>query len=485
MENDWKQKVSKLFLIPQRYVLGIMGFLSIVTAYTMRVTLSVTITEMVVPSKTVQSESHDCEGNSTLYVASVTNRDVLYDWSEHTQGIILSSFYWGYAITHIPGGLLAEKFGGKYVLGVGVLITAVFTLLTPILLFVTDGDWKLIVAVRVLEGLGQGVIFPSLNTMLASWVPQKERGRMGTLVYAGSQIGTIFSNTVSGGLIYATRQWDSVFYLFGGLGMLWFILWMLLVYPTPETHPFISEKERAYLAEELKWVASMSMKKDRKVPWKHIFTSVPLWAMIAAQIGFDWGFYTMVTDLPKYLKDVLKYKVEQNGMLSALPYLVMWMVAQVGGQVCDCLINRQYISVTVARKIFTGIATIGPAVFIIAGSYAECRRTVVVVLFTTGIGMMGCYFCGLKMNSLDISPHYAGVLMGITNGTGAITGIITPYLVGALTGNRTLLEWRVVFWITFGMYAVTITIYMCFASAKEQWWSDPAKNMGEPRDLQN
>lgn len=55
-----------------------------------------------------------------------------YEWSQELQGIILSAFYWGYAITHLPGGMLAEKFGGKYTLAFGMLSTAIFTLLTPV-----------------------------------------------------------------------------------------------------------------------------------------------------------------------------------------------------------------------------------------------------------------------------------------------------------------------------------------------------------------
>lgn len=49
------------------------------------------------------------------------------------QGIILSSFYWGYIITHIPGGLLAEKIGGKFVFSGGLMFAAIITLLIPII----------------------------------------------------------------------------------------------------------------------------------------------------------------------------------------------------------------------------------------------------------------------------------------------------------------------------------------------------------------
>ena len=67
----------------------------------------------------------------------------------HT-GFILSSFFYGYIITQIPGGYLATKFGGRYTFGLPILITALLTLLTPI---AADVNYNVLIAVRFLEGL--------------------------------------------------------------------------------------------------------------------------------------------------------------------------------------------------------------------------------------------------------------------------------------------------------------------------------------------
>lgn len=76
---------------------------------------------------------------------------------------------------------------------------------------------------------------------------------------------------------------------------------------------------------------------------------------MAAQIGHDWGFFTMVTDLPKYMKDVLKFNVKENGVWSSLPYIIMWGVSMGSGWLCDWLIVKGYMSVSFARKFFTTI----------------------------------------------------------------------------------------------------------------------------------
>lgn len=57
---------------------------------------------------------------------------VKFDWSQKEQGLILSSFFVGYIVTHIPGGLLAQQFGGKYVMAIGIFVSALLTLVTPV-----------------------------------------------------------------------------------------------------------------------------------------------------------------------------------------------------------------------------------------------------------------------------------------------------------------------------------------------------------------
>ncbi|CAG9812519.1 unnamed protein product [Phaedon cochleariae] len=482
MLTGWRLTLSRFFVIPQRYILGLMGFLAILNAYTMRVSLSIAITEMVTPESSKEIFDPDAclaTGNKTS-TATVTNTDILYDWDETTQGLILSSFYWGYVVTHLPGGILAERFGGKYTLGIGILSTAVFTLITPWVIHYTDGNWKVLVVLRVIEGLGEGTTYPALNVLLAKWVPLNERAKIGTLVYAGSQVGTIVSNSISGALINATKDWASVFYLFGGLGLLWFIIWVLICYSEPEDHPFISDKEKTFLKKELENVSTESI----PIPWRSILSSPPLWALVAAQIGHDWGFFTMVTDLPKYMADVLKFDVKANGLWSSLPYLVMWLVSMGSGWLCDWLVAEGYMRLTFARKFFTTIAATGPAIFIMAASYSGCDRVLTVGMFTIAMGFMGTFYCGMKVNALDLSPNFAGTLMAIVNGIGAITGILTPYVAGALTENHTLKEWRIVFWITFALFILTNLIYCMFGSGEEQPWNQPQKSTddGELQD---
>lgn len=440
-----------------------MGFLALLNAYTMRVCLSITITEM-----TCQTHLNNSGNTNRSNVNEHVIKDIkCYDWDEYTQGLILSSFYWGYVITHLPGGLLSEKFGGKYSLGLGMLSTAIFTLLTPVV--VEWGDSDGLIVLRILMGLGEGTTFPALNAMLAQWTPPEERSMIGSLVFAGAQIGTVLSNILSG-LILDSNTWPAVFYVFGGIGVLWFVIWVLICYNNPYEHPFISEREVKFLHERMN---EHTHAKPPPVPWRHVLLSVPVWALIAAQIGHDWGFFTMVTDLPKYMSSVLKYSIKTNGFVSSLPYLVMWFCSIGSSWLADRIITRGIMSRTNVRKLGTTIASIGPGIFIIAASYASYDKTLVVAMFTIGMALMGTFYPGMKVNGLDLSPNYSGTLMALVNGIGAFSGIITPYIVGVLAPDQTLNQWRLVFWIVLGVFIVTNLIFVVYASGEVQYWNDP------------
>ncbi|XP_039285283.1 putative inorganic phosphate cotransporter [Nilaparvata lugens] len=106
-----------------------------------------------------------------------------FDWSEAAQKAIESAFFWGYLLSQVPGGLLAERIGGKHTLSVGILISTLGTLLTP--LAAREGDVLGLIEVRIIMGIGQGLVYPSLNVILANWAPTEERGRLGAIVFSG------------------------------------------------------------------------------------------------------------------------------------------------------------------------------------------------------------------------------------------------------------------------------------------------------------
>lgn len=487
MLTGWRLMVSKLFIIPQRYVLAIMALLAVANAYTMRVCLNLAITQMVKKNTAVEGDPHydpdACPDQSIISNDTdmrsffrASEEPILFEWSESTQGLILGSFYYGYIVTHIPGGMLAERYGGKWVLGGGLLSTAICTFITPFA--VKKGGATALFILRVVEGLGEGPTMPGLMAMLSKWVPKVERARIGAIVFGGAQIGNIAGSYFSG-IIMHNGSWDDVFYMFGGIGLIWFALWSILCYSTPNTHPFISDSEKKFLNQN---VDALSQTKEQALdptPWKALLRSVPLWALIIAAIGHDWGYFTMVTDLPKYMTDVLKFNIKATGTLSALPYIAMWVASFFFGLMCDFCIKRRIHSIKNARKIYTTIAATGPGICILLASYSGCDTTLAVFWFIFAMTLMGAYYSGMKINPLDISPNYAGTTTALVNGTAAVSAIVSPYLIGLLTPNSTLKQWRIAFWVCLGVLVFTNVVYILLAKGEQEWWDD-VKTHGYP-----
>ena len=82
-----------------------------------------------------------------------------------------------YVLSQLPAGYYAQKYGGKRIFGLGILFTAIFTLFMPI---AARFNFYLLVIIRVLSGLAEGVTFPSMHVMLAQWVPPTELSRLAT-----------------------------------------------------------------------------------------------------------------------------------------------------------------------------------------------------------------------------------------------------------------------------------------------------------------
>lgn len=126
-----------------------------------------------------------------------------------------------------------------------------------------------------------------------------------------------------------------------------------ICYNNPDSHPFITEREKNYLSREL---GELKRRDDLpSTPWKAMLTSPPMIALIAAQVGHNWGLFIIINDLPKYMNDVLRFSIKKNGLYTSLPYVVLWIVALVTGFLSDVLIKRKMLGITISRKIFTSI----------------------------------------------------------------------------------------------------------------------------------
>lgn len=147
--------------------------------------------------------------------------------------------------------------------------------------------------------------------------------------------------------------------VFGTIGCVWFIAWLFIVKKSPHMDPFISEEEKIFIEHSL---GNRDHNEKIFPPWFAIFTSPAVWAIIASHFSENWGFYTLLTQLPTFLKDTLKYELEKTGFLSAVPYLTMGLLLGVSGYLADWTQIKGYLTTTQVRRFFNCSAFIAQTV---------------------------------------------------------------------------------------------------------------------------
>lgn len=348
---------------------------------------------------------------------------------------MLSSFFWGYIVSQVPAGLLAQRYGAKILLSGSLGVCAVLTLLTPV---AAGWGWEWLCATRVIQGLAQGFIYPSVHTLLARWVHPSERGFLGTFTYSGTQMGTVGMLAVSGEIAASTAGWPGIFYISGGLAALWTVVWMWLGCDSPSVAKHINPMEKQFIES----TAGCSTSNAKKVtPWRRILKSPPFWALLVTHSAQNWGFWTLLTEIPSYMKDVLQFDIKANALLSAMPYLVMWLLCMAFSELSDFLMNRNCLSVSTGRKLFNSIGHWVPALALVGLGYVSKDTTwLAIFLLTVAVGMNAAAYVGFLINHMDLSPNFAGTLMGMTNCVSNIMSLLGPIFVGFVV--TTAVSWN-------------------------------------------
>ena len=375
-------------------------------------------------------------------------------WSATERGLVSSSFFWGYSLTQIPAGWVSTSIGGAKVLMAGVALWSLGTLIAP-----PAAHMSLVAlcATRVFVGLGEGLAPSSATNVLARVIPGGERARAVTAVFGGLDVGSAIGLTLCGPLIYYFG-WESVFYLFAVLGLMWCLAWPLV---KPDTREPGEVKP-----------ATKAPKAPTNVPWGKFLRSAPVWAVIVAHFCYNWGYYTLLAWLPSYFEMALGLNVEKSSLLTLIPYIAMTLMTPFVGPVADGLVAKGW-SVTNVRKLSQGISFAGPALCMLAMALltpavpgAGCTPLLVAIM-SVAFALGAWARAGLYCNHQDLSPKYAAALLGLTNTAGALPGVLGVTAAGYLldvTGS-----WAyALFYPTIVCQVFGLVIYTIFASSVRQ-----------------
>ncbi|MCH1493395.1 MAG: ACS family MFS transporter [Luminiphilus sp.] len=375
-------------------------------------------------------------------------------WGMQQQGTVLSSFFVGYVLLQVIGGRLADRYGGKAVLGLGVVLWSFFTMLTPPAAAL---GFTLLILTRIAMGMGEAVTFPAIYSTFSKWVPLSERSRAVGFINSAIPLGTVFALLVTP-IVVQHWGWPWAFYSFGAVGIVWFVFWQFMVSSSPQQHPGIRREELDYI--ELSGCASET---EANVPWYRFLKSLPVWAIIVAHFCNNWSLFVLLSWMPTYINKGLGVDYASVGLLAIIPSIGAVFFLNIAGSLADRLIKGG-MPLRSVRKLMQTIGFGGLTGSLLLVGHLD---TVWMAITTMTVGSaLGAFVTGgFAVNHMDIAPRHAGTLMGITNTAGAIPGIIGVFVTGLileLTGS-----WVLVFSVAGGVTFIGLAFYLLFASSEK------------------
>lgn len=372
-----------------------------------------------------------------------------------SKGLVLSSFFWGYLWLQMPGGWVADRFGGKRVLAAGVALWSIATFLTPLASSLSFG---VLLLMRALLGAGEAVNFPAVHSIAARWTIASERARAISLHFSGVAFGTVIALLFSPALVI-WLGWESVFYISGALGIVWLILWQFKAADEPEHCPGVS----AYEMDLIRAGREDAPLAD-SIPWKRIFSEPAVWAIVIAHLCNNFGFYIILLWLPSYLARTFNVPMARLGFLSVIPWIAAFIMQNGSGWIADRL-HQGGMRLTAVRKLLQGSAfTLGamPLLFLPQAHSATAAITLVTISIAgTALGA-GAF----AVNHLDVAPRYAGILMGLSNTFATLPGIIGVAATGFIleaTGS-----FAGAFYLTVAIYLIGGICYLLMGSGERK-----------------
>lgn len=475
-KHSWDAKEgSCIWKPPRRYIFSTLSFIACSLAVTFNTNLSITIVSMINRNVSVASTraSNECIGTAEADI-DIKYGDFL--WGPEMEGLAIGAAYYGQLVSFIPGGRLAELWGGKKTLISSMLLSSALTMLLPAAAY---SSLQLFIALRFLIGVGTGPAIPVLFYLISHWIPLTERSFHASIILAGYGVGSFISFIVAGALCGTDvlGGWPSVFYVQGAAGFLWCVACYFLVFEMPLEHPTITTSELLHIIHGLE---AKRPKQIKTIPWKSMATSLPIWALAVGYFGQFWilGFFCTAHAL--YMGTILNLNSVKNGQLSCLPHLIRAVFACICSYPADWALKKGLVGVAFIRKGATAINSLVSILGFIGIMLAGCDPVLNTVFFTIG-GLLGDFVTfGVCMACIDIAPNLSGTVSGILSIIGVFPFFIIPAIVGWVTTyERTMAQWRLVYHITIAVIVVTTLAFVLFGSLDPQPWGTSTEDVEE------
>uniref|UniRef100_A0A1Y1JW82 Major facilitator superfamily (MFS) profile domain-containing protein n=2 Tax=Photinus pyralis TaxID=7054 RepID=A0A1Y1JW82_PHOPY len=457
--------------VPARLVLYLLSWSGFLVSFMMRTDINIAIVAMV---KDANPQANGGGENTTAqYCFTTTNETVevtnyggTLEWSPAIQNYVLTTFYWAYIVSQLVGGWATQRIGTKKVFGYSQLVTALCSLCIP---WASEVHYGIVIALRSAQGFASGLTWPAMYALVGHWIPVPERSRFMSS-FQGFAIGIGITYPLCGFLI-AQFGWQSAFYMTGSSGVIWCLIWYLLAFDNPETHPRISLSEQKYIKENT--INSYATSRNRSVPWRAMFKSMPAWSIGITTFGRIWVHYVFIISGPKYMKNILGFSIEKNGFLSGAPFVCSYIASVFFCYVADKLVINQIMSLTNVRKLFTALAQVVPGLLCVVIGYLGCDIVGILICWFIAVTLITAAYAGAMANIVDIAPNFAGPVLAFAQTIHMSASFLSPLASGyIIQDGYTLSDWQTVFNIAAGVACATYIVYQIWGTEEVQPWND-------------
>lgn len=342
-----------------------------------------------------------------------------------TMGVVLSAFFWTYALCQMPAGWFIDKVGVRVSLTFAVVWWSIFTAFTGIVHSIGA-----MIGARTLLGFGESAAVPSFSKTAYNWFPHKERGIACAIFDSGNRVGSALSMPIIAAII-AVIGWRGSFIITGAIGIFWAICWWF-IYRDPEKFHDIAPKEvDALLADRNGGVVNNTNESKIKVSWASLFRYRTIWGLMIGLFCLNFAIYFFITWFPSYLTETRGFSLKALGTLGMLPPLCGILGSWLGGFTSDSLLRHGH-SATFSRKFCLVLG------MLVSSCIALCAavENVWVCLALFSLSYASLSFAGANTYAIvgEIAPtskHVASIT-GIMNFAGNLAGIFITTFTGIM-----------------------------------------------------
>jgi ACS family D-galactonate transporter-like MFS transporter len=339
-------------------------------------------------------------------------------------GLVLSAFFWTYAVMQLPAGWFIDKVGVRISLAFAVAWWSLFTIATGAARGVTQ-----FIAARLMLGVGEAASLPSFTKTAFNWFPRSERGLACSIFNSGSTAGSALSLPLVAALIAAVG-WRGAFVVTGVLGVVWALAWWF-IYRDPEQYRAIAPAQVDALLAQRGVAPPPAGVVTAKISWLDLFRYRSIWGLMIGLFCLNFAIYFFITWFPSYLLQARGFSLASLGTWGALPAVMAIVGNWLGGYVSDRLIKLGW-SHTKARKTCL-VGGMVMASCIGFSAFAE-SNWLCLALFTLAYASLS--FTGANVwtvaSEIAPTPGHVASIGGIQNFAGNLAGIMITTFTGVM-----------------------------------------------------